>query len=166
MSVQFNPHSTYSVGMAQAWRTDNIEQDVLKGAVMDSVESSREQITTEPTLIRQQSRLVISPDDKERVVSIQTSGSSSSVSSSIVSSASSSTTEQTTLTDLMRMMSTLNDKFDKLDTRLKIKDRQIENLVTMGCTDKLLSMVVCGHLKSVRDRGLTHKEKDSLDDSL
>ena len=47
----------------------------------------------------------------------------------------------------------------RLETRLGIMGRQINNLVGMDYCDRLVSLVKCNHFKTVRDRGLTEEEK-------
>jgi len=83
-------------------------------------------------------------------------------STSAGSTTSTSTTSEPTLVDVMRSLTLISEDVRHLRRTTTLQHKQITNLVSMGCCDKLKSMVICGHLKTVRDRGLTDEEKEFL----
>lgn len=148
MSVQFQPHSQYSVDQARIWRTDR-----LKG--------QEEEIEQEPGAPIVQPRFF---DSKPICTGSASSSSSSSSSASTISAEGSPSiaVPVDVLTEIRSTLLTISNDVRDIRRINSIQSRQIENFVTMSCPDKFLSMVVCGYMKGVRDRNLTDADRQFL----
>lgn len=143
MSVQFQPHSQYSVDMARAWRTDR-----LKG--------QEEEIEQEPGAPERRS------DDKPLAfVANNSSSSSSSATTSIPSDALTLILEK--LETMSTDIGTVKDELRDMRRLSAIQSKQINSLVDMSCPDRLLSTILCGYSKVVRDKNLTQSDKQFLE---
>jgi hypothetical protein len=138
MSVQFQQHSQYSTDMARRWRSDN--NDVLKGAMDDCRAEGQESIMQEPGSTRAMvPRQVATPPSDDCAPS----------------------------TDFQNLVMT---KFTQMDTRIaaletrnKIKDKQVDSLVHMNCLDHLIGLICCNrNMSEIRDRTLKDDEKEII----
>ncbi len=169
----------YSYEMARAWRTDDVAQDYLKGAVPDPQQA--------PTLPRAPSQVAAAPNPQPapapaplapppaptaaieafmRGMEQRLSGEMLTLRGQITSQSGLIAAQTTEIGSLKGEISALKDKVGDLEKTIVAVNKQVSNLTSMGFCDKVKSFHPCyNHLQKVAVRGLSGKELDLVQKS-
>lgn len=158
----------YSYDMARAWRTDDVGQDYLKGAIEDQRREGRERIQQEaPFLSRAPSQVATSmptaplspPPAPTAAIEALLIGMERRITEEVTTLRAQVAAQTTELVGLRGQVTVLTGKVDDLGNTIKAVNKQVSNLVSMGFCDKVKTLVpCCNHLKKVAERGLTSQE--------